>query len=123
MDHLGVIPVLGKLQRLVLDNMELTHGLPAPVAQSLTNLTELKLSFSYIPAEISYMTSLRILHVNCEGALKLEMKIVDTVAALPLLRTLDLQSGSGVGEFGRLKESVHVLMALSRRFPSLELLL
>ena len=121
---MAVVPALGNLQKLILENMELTHGLPILVARSLTSLTELSLSFStYLPSEVSCMTNLQVLRMKARGALSLEMKDVDTVAALPRLRNLTLQAGSGVGEFSRFKESIYVLMALSRRFPSLNLLL
>ena len=122
-DQMAMIPALGNLQRLILEDMELTHGLPVLVAQSLTRLSELRLSFSCLGPEIACMTTLKVLQVKCRGALKLEMKDVETVAALPQLRTLSLQAGAGVGEFNRLKKSIYVLMALSRRFPSLDLLL
>ena len=118
-----MIPALGNLHRLVLENLELSRGLPISVAQSLTSLTELRLSFFCLPPEISTITTLQVLHITARFALKLEMKDVDTVAALPTLRTLRLQAGAGVAEFSRFKEGVYVLMALSRRFPSLNLLL
>ena len=52
-----------------------------------------------------------------KGSIKLEMKDMDTVAAL---RTLKLQSKSGT--WAADKASIKVLMSLTKRFPSLDLI-
>ena len=116
-----MIPALGNLQKLILEDFELTHGLPFAVAQSLTSLTELRLSISFLTPEISLLTTLQVLHMKAKGTLRLEMKDVDTVAGLPRLRTLVLQAESGATMFNWFKENNYVLVAMSRRKPSLNL--
>ena len=118
-----MIPALGNLQKLVLEDIMLKSGLPVTVAQSLTKLTELRLTHFCLPPEVSYMINLQVLHLTAKGALRLEMKDLDTVAALPLLHTLGLQAGSGEAIIGWFRTCIRVLAALSRRFPTLNLLL
>ena len=114
------IPALGGLQRLFLDDLQLTHGLPAASTQSMTSLIELRLCYGSIPPEISYLTALQTLHMTSKNIIKLKMKDADTLAALPSLHFLTLQSTSEVGATD--KQSSNVLIALSRRFPCLNLI-
>ena len=119
-DQMVALPALGGLRNLYLEEAQLmTQELPVALARSLTSLTELRLCSGKIPSEISYMTALQVLQITGKNGIKLEMNDVDTLAALSSLHTLKLLSDAEVVVN---TTSVNVLISLSRRYPSLKLI-
>jgi Leucine-rich repeat (LRR) protein len=103
---------LWSLKDLEMSNMQISD-LPAIVTINLKQLTFLDLSgngLTQLPSSISQITTLDTLHVNGNTRLQLKPGDVDTLVALPQLRSLGLGS----------KVSGLVLRAISKRLPAVK---
>jgi Leucine-rich repeat (LRR) protein len=121
-------PSLPYLSTLELSGLEL-KDFPAAVAIALKRLTSLNLygnSFEKLPAAISHITTLQSFNLSFNAPLQLEEGDLITLAALPHLQNLLIfKQGSTehdalYSEFSQ--KSMWVSMAISRRFPLLNLL-
>jgi len=125
------MPAYRSLRSLVLQGQEL-HQIPPPVAAALSGLTSLVLRggpITRIPPSISTITTLVTLtidHYNLK--LKVEDGDLDTLAALPRLKTLHVGGRlPGKGFLGNnthkeLDKIVRFMFKLGRRFPGLKVL-
>jgi len=115
---------LPHLRTLELLNMQLVD-FPAAVAGALQRLTYLNLNknnFQKLPAAISQITTLQSIKLTQNTPLQLEEDDLNTLAALPHLQILSLsKQDPNLSDSGFSNKSVGVLMAISRRFPHLNL--
>jgi len=94
---------------------------PAAVAKSLKQLTLLDLSqssFMGIPASISLITTLQILNLANNNDIHLVHNDVNILAALPHLRSIELQKEEG--NSGWSNNDMSVARELLKRLPRLE---
>lgn len=118
-------PVLASLRVLVLNFLGL-KSFPADLAVALKCLTELGLAynlFTSIPAEISKMTTMRILDLDSNDDLQLKHSDLDSLAALPNLQTIVLpESLTDKKSVLEMSLQVEVLNTIRERLPYLEVL-
>lgn len=136
-----IIPptLLSNLRELALVHLDLRE-FPESMAASLTRLTALNLvanEFDHLPAALSKISNLESLIMAGNDDLQLEDSDLDTLAALPKLRTLDIAKYGEFPEHGLytdgcymsndsnrkawLQEDVAVIIQIIKQYPKLDM--
>jgi hypothetical protein len=124
--------VLSNLRELALVHVDL-KTFPDSLAASLTRLTALNLVaniFDHLPGTISQITTQVSLIMGGNNDLRLEDSDLDTLAALPNLRTLDIGKSELEPSINDdeprcvwLQEDVAVIIEIARLHPKLNMLM
>jgi len=114
-------PALLNLKRLELVGMDM-EVFTSAVGRALKCLTHLDLRgnrFSELPRGIAEITTLQILILYCNELLVMEYSDVDTLKALPSLRSLQLAKRMSNCNWSQ--GSVIALLGIMKNFPHLEM--